>query len=201
MRCTLIEDRNLRWVSVGDSHLYVIRDKELKKANADHSYGGFLAKMAEQGKPIEPEAGFSRNMLMSALTGDEVADIDCPETPLELQAGDRILVASDGLDTLSHGKLVSYMESTNTAMDCVDALLKGVQEAKMPRQDNTTVVVIVVGEKQEAAPPKGEHAPQRLANVASAPPPPSAAPLCRWTHRPRRAVLPKLCRRLRSWCS
>jgi formylglycine-generating enzyme required for sulfatase activity/serine/threonine protein phosphatase PrpC len=185
--CTLIEDRNLRWVSVGDSHLYVIREKELKKANADHSYGGFLAKMAEQGKAIEPEAGFSRNMLMSALTGDEIADIDCPESPFELQAGDRIIIASDGLDTLSHGKLLTYMESTATAKECVDALLKGVQEAKMPRQDNTTVVVILVGEKQNAAPSiaaasesRHDHTgPSRLANVASAPPP-----------SPRRATIP-----------
>jgi len=171
--CTLVEHRYLRWVSVGDSHLYLIRERELKKANADHSYGGFLARMAEQGKPIEPEAGFSRNMLMSALTGDEIADIDCPDTPLELQAGDRILIASDGLDTLSHGKLLTYMESCATAKEAVDALLKAVQDAKMPRQDNTTVVVVLVGEKveQEAA-AKTERPGPRQANVASAPPPP-----------------------------
>ena len=62
---TIIDDTELRWVSVGDSHLYLVRDGKVLKKNADHSYGGFLARMAEQGKPIEPEAGFSRNMLMS----------------------------------------------------------------------------------------------------------------------------------------
>lgn len=168
--CTLVEDTHLRWVSVGDSHLYVIRGKELKKANADHSYGGFLSRMAEQGKPIEPEAGFSRNMLMSALTGDEIADIDCPDTPLELQAGDRILIASDGLDTLSHGKLLSYLETCASAKDAVDALLKAVQDAKMPRQDNTTVVAILVGEKVLQTSKSAPGA--RMVNVASAPPPP-----------------------------
>ncbi len=165
MGCTLVaaivEDRQLRWVSVGDSHLYLIRDKEIKKKNADHSYGGFLARMAEQGKPIEPEAGFSRNMLMSALTGDEIADIDCPETALELQPGDRVIIASDGLDTLSHGKIMAFVEATGTAKEYVDALLKAVQDAKMPRQDNTTVIVICVGEKVEARAP---------ASVAAAPP-------------------------------
>ncbi len=170
--CSMVEDKALRWVSVGDSHLYLIRGKELTKANADHSYGGFLARMAEQGKPIEPEAGFSRNMLMSALTGDEIADIDCPDTPIELQAGDRILIASDGLDTLSHGKLLSYMESCATAKDAVDAILKAVQEAKMPRQDNTTVVAILVGEKHSPPQPAPERTGARMVNVASAPPPP-----------------------------
>ena len=175
--CALVEDTHLRWVSVGDSHLYLIRGKELTKANADHSYGGFLARMAEQGKPIEPEAGFSRNMLMSALTGDEIADIDCPDTPLALQAGDRIIVASDGLDTLSHGKLLSAIATCASAREAVDSILKAVQDAKMPRQDNTTVVAILVGEKVVQPAPKAERG-ARMLNVATALPPPSrAAPI------------------------
>lgn len=156
MGCTLvgavIDDRELRWVSVGDSHLYLIRDGEIHKKNADHSYGGFLARMAAQGKAIEPEAGFSRNMLMSALTGDEIADIDCPETAVELLPGDRVIIASDGLDTLNHGKILSQLAKCGSAKEGVDALLKAVQDAKMPRQDNTTVVVALVGEKAEFKP-------------------------------------------------
>lgn len=187
MGCTLvatvIDDKELRWVSVGDSHLYLVRDSQVIKKNADHSYGGFLARMAEAGKPLEPEAGFSRNMLMSALTGDEIADIDCPAQPLELQAGDRIIIASDGLDTLNHGKLVSQIEKAGTAKECVDALLKAVQDARMPRQDNTTVIVVMVGEKSEfkarpTQPQKPGTAPSPLATgggqrpgAATRPPP------------------------------
>ena len=41
MGCTMvaaiIEGNKLWWVSVGDSHIYVIRNKELIKKNADHS--------------------------------------------------------------------------------------------------------------------------------------------------------------------
>ena len=155
MGCTLVaavlEGNSVRWVSVGDSHLYLIRAEEIKKKNADHSYGGFLDRMAAEGTPVEPEAGFSRNMLMSALTGEEIAEIDCPETPLELEAGDRIIVASDGLDTLSHGKVLSFSAAAESAKSCVEALLQGVEDAKMPRQDNTTVVVIDVAAKEEPA--------------------------------------------------
>ena len=154
MGCTLVaavlDEKFIRWVSVGDSHLYLIRNHEVKKKNVDHSYGGFLDRMAAEGTPVEPEAGFSRNMLMSTLTGEDIAEIDCPETPLELQAGDRIIVASDGLDTLSQGKVLSFATEAATPKECVDALLQGVEEAKMPRQDNTTVVIIDVGEKEEA---------------------------------------------------
>jgi formylglycine-generating enzyme required for sulfatase activity/serine/threonine protein phosphatase PrpC len=148
MGCTivgaLLADKYLRWVSVGDSHLYLLRAKQLVKKNASHNYGAFLDRMAAAGKPVQPEAGLSRNMLMSALTGEEIAEIDCPETPLELQAGDRVIVSSDGLDSLNAAKITAYCEGAKTAKECVSALLKGVEEAKFPRQDNTTVVVIDV---------------------------------------------------------
>jgi len=151
MGCTMVTAALTRgklwWVSVGDSHLYLVRGGELVKKNEDHSYGGYLDRMKAQGMDIEPEPGLSRNMLMSAMTGDEVAEVDCPEAPLELKPGDRIIIASDGLDTLSEGGVLQYSSWAATPKECVDALLKAVEEAKKPRQDNTTVVVIDVVER------------------------------------------------------
>ncbi|MGQ0658112.1 MAG: SUMF1/EgtB/PvdO family nonheme iron enzyme [Chromatiales bacterium] len=148
MGCTLVAavvvGRNLHWISIGDSHLYLLRGRELEKKNLCHSYGGFLDRMAAAGRPIEPETGFSRNMLMSALSGDEIAEIDCPETPLELQPGDRVIVSSDGLDSINAAKILTYSDAARSAKDFVNSLLKGVDEAAIPRQDNTTVVVIDV---------------------------------------------------------
>lgn len=141
--CVLVGER-LHWVSVGDSHLYLFRDDLVTKKNADHSYGGFLDRMAEAGTPMEPEAGFSRNMLMSALTGEDIADIDCPEEPLILQDGDRLILSSDGLDTLSRAQITEICASSATAKGCVDGMLQAVTDAGAPRQDNTTVVVVDV---------------------------------------------------------
>ncbi len=156
MGCTLVAayfdpEGRMWWVSVGDSHLYLLRKGELEKKNADHSYGGFLDRMAEAGKPIEPEEGFARNMLMSALTGEEIPDIDCPEEPLQLQPGDRVILASDGLDTLSHGKLIYLAQDVEGTEAYMQALLDAVEEAAMPRQDNTTVVVVDVESSEKAA--------------------------------------------------
>lgn len=146
MGCTmvvvLIEQDRLWWASVGDSHLYLLRDKQLIKKNADHSYGGFLDRLAAAGQAMEPEPGLSRNMLMSAVTGDEITEIDCPEEPLQLQAGDQLLICSDGMDTLSHGKIIQYAEWAEKPKAYVQALLDAVDEAAMPRQDNTTALVI-----------------------------------------------------------
>jgi formylglycine-generating enzyme required for sulfatase activity/serine/threonine protein phosphatase PrpC len=155
MGCTmvgvLLQGNKIWWASVGDSHLYLIRNRELSKINADHSYGGFLDAMEAAGTPVEPEPGLSRNMLMSAVTGSDISEIDCPTTPLQLQEGDKILISSDGLDTLSEGKIIQYCDWSDAPKDCADALLNAVEEADMPKQDNTTVVVINAIDKAAAA--------------------------------------------------
>ena len=155
MGCTLVAVAGSRgklwWISVGDSHLYLLRDRELIKENEDHSYGGYLERMKAQGLELEPDPSLSRNMLMSAVTGEEIAEIDCPETPLQLRAGDRLLIASDGLDTLSLDKTLQCCAWAKSAKECVDSLLKAVEAAERPRQDNTTVVVIDVLQRDRAA--------------------------------------------------
>tara|TARA_R110002073_G_scaffold81909_5_gene196217 strand:+ start:14295 stop:16235 length:1941 start_codon:yes stop_codon:yes gene_type:complete len=156
MGCTMVaailEDGKMWWASVGDSHCYLVRDRELTKKNADHSYGGFLDRMEADGTPVEPEPGLSRNMLMSAITGEDINEIDVPANPFELQAGDRIILCSDGLDTLSAGKIIQYSEWSEATKECADALMTAVEEANMPRQDNTTAVVVNVKDTAEAAP-------------------------------------------------
>lgn len=160
MGCTMVtaylEGENLWWVSVGDSHLYLIREKELIKQNADHSYGAFLDMMIEQGEEVDESAGMSRNMLMSAMTGVEISSIDCPDTPLKVKPGDRIIIASDGLDTIGAGAITQYSAWSNTPKECVYALLKAVEDVKRKNQDNTTIIVVDINEKEDKAPTKPE---------------------------------------------
>ncbi len=152
MGCTLVAvagtHGKLWWISVGDSHLYLLRDREITKKNEDHSYGGYLKRMKAQGLELEPDPSLSHNMLMSAITGEEIAEIDCPEKPLPLRAGDRLILASDGLDTLSLDNIVQCCVWSKSAKECVDNLLKAVEDAERPRQDNTTVIVIDVLQRQ-----------------------------------------------------
>ena len=148
MGCTMVaailEEGKMWWASVGDSHCYLVRERELTKKNADHSYGGFLDRMEADGTPVEPEPGLSRNMLMSAITGEDINEIDVSSDPLELMPSDRIVLCSDGLDTLSSGKIIQYADWSESPKECADALMEAVEEANMPRQDNTTAVVVQV---------------------------------------------------------
>ena len=160
MGCTMVsaylEDNNLYWVSVGDSHIYLIRDRELIKQNADHSYGAYLDMMKEQGMDIEEQAGMSRNMLMSAMTGEEISSIDVAESPIKVRPGDRVIVASDGLDTLGAGAIIQYSSWSATAKECVYALLKAVEDANKINQDNTTLIVVDIKEREVRGGPTEE---------------------------------------------
>ncbi|MBL4762338.1 MAG: SUMF1/EgtB/PvdO family nonheme iron enzyme [Gammaproteobacteria bacterium] len=173
MGCTMVtaflKQSDLWWVSVGDSHLYLIRDKSLTKKNADHSYGAYLDMMREQGMEVEEQPGMSRNMLMSAMTGDDIGMIDVPEVATSLRPGDRIIIASDGLDTIDDITILKASDWANTATDCVRALLTAVEEVDKPHQDNATVLVIDVLESEKAAPPKSEQAPQLSASLRRSP--------------------------------
>lgn len=181
MGCTMVsaylENDNLFWVSVGDSHLYLLRDRELIKQNADHSYGAYLDMMKEQGMEMEEQEGMSRNMLMSAMTGEEISSIDVSETSVKVRPGDRIIVASDGLDTLGAGAIIQYSSWSATAKECVYALLKAVEDANKINQDNTTLIVIDIKERSAqpapvAAPEQPTAAPvQRAADIETAEPP------------------------------
>ncbi len=157
MGCTMIgailEKGKIWWASVGDSHLYLVRESGIAKINQDHSYGGFIDRMEAAGKFIEPDPGLTRNMLMSAITGETVNEIDCPDTPRELYPDDRVLICTDGMDTLSNGKILEFMTNGNNPKECSDSLMQAVIDADMPRQDNTTAVVAnISGEKISSKP-------------------------------------------------
>jgi serine/threonine protein phosphatase PrpC len=113
MGCTLVaavvHDAMLSWASVGDSHLYLVRGGGISKLNADHSYGGFLDRMAALGQPVEPEPGCARNMLMCALTGEEIMEIDCPDTGTRISSGDWLIASSDGLNTLNRDDIIAIL--------------------------------------------------------------------------------------------
>lgn len=157
MGCTLVgvlfTETGMQWISVGDSHLFLYRNGKLLKKNADHSYGGYLDRMAAEGNHVDENNGYSRHMLLSALTGEPIPAVDSPEQPILLQAGDQVLLSSDGIDTLSREDIASLLQAQDSAKATCSSLLARVSAAQMPRQDNTTVVMISwpVSEEEKAA--------------------------------------------------
>lgn len=155
MGCTfvgaLFKQQSMWWVSVGDSHLYLLRNNQIIKKNEDHSYGAYLKHLQAQGKAISNETDQNSNVLLSAMDGGKIERVDLPRLPLELQAGDRIIIASDGLNTLRLGTVLQLSQIYEDTQQYVDMLLREIEVANDPKQDNTTIVVVDVHQADEPA--------------------------------------------------
>lgn len=149
MGCTLVgaivTPATVQWISVGDSPLYLVRGGSLTRLNADHSLAPLLDEAVRRGAMSAAVAAThpDRQALQSALTGEEPELIDLLEVPFELEAGDRLLLATDGILILSEPVIARLMVKTarRDAEYAVQALLKAIAAVDHPFQDNATVLV------------------------------------------------------------
>ncbi|MEW8438534.1 MAG: protein phosphatase 2C domain-containing protein [Candidatus Thiodiazotropha taylori] len=152
---TIVDLDSLSWVSVGDSHLYLIRDERLLKLNADHSQGAFLDEVARRGEISwnEAERANGRNMLRSVIEGGEIALTDIQAEPYQLQPEDLIILSSDGLNTLSDDDITKIALKENTAQRVASALVSAIDDTGSEEQDNTMVVAVRIARREAVTKP------------------------------------------------
>jgi serine/threonine protein phosphatase PrpC len=86
----------LYYVHVGDTRLYLIRDRQIHRVTRDHSYVG---RLVESGliTPEQAEIHPQRNILTAALGTNPDLVMDSPGQPEPLRTDDVLLICSDGL--------------------------------------------------------------------------------------------------------
>ena len=144
----LVQDTHLYWASVGDSLLWVFRNGQLNRLNADHSMRPLLMDLVELGRMAEEEVRHDPRMhqLRSAIVGEDIPLLDIADSGYPLKPDDVVLLASDGLETLPEAELEALLaQHGNDAQTLVRALLEAVTAAAVPGQDNTTVLAYRVG--------------------------------------------------------
>lgn len=145
--CVMVGDA-LHWISVGDSPLFLFRDNTLRQINEDHSMAGQVDMMVNAGTLSAEEGRLhpDRSVLTSALSGDEIARIDCPEHAFDLRPGDTVIVASDGLQYLTMDAMTRVLRERPFARsaDVVSALMDAVEGLDDPDLDNVTIGLIQV---------------------------------------------------------
>jgi protein phosphatase len=152
MGCTLIGavlgSEGIEWVSVGDSPMFLLRNGEIVALNDDHSLAPEIDKLAAAGRMSweDAKADPRRHFLRSALTGAEIELIDRSQRPLPLEPGDVVILASDGIHTLSEADIlrITIENATQGPEAIAETLLAAVEAAGDLYQDNTTVVVVCV---------------------------------------------------------
>ena len=141
----VVTPQGLDWISVGDSPLWLFRNGELQRLNADHSMAPALAKLVEEGRMTAQDAATdpNRHALRSAVVGDEIPLVDVSTHPVPIHEDDCMMLGSDGLFTLDEDQLtgiLSKLKETSTA-EVVDTIVQAVDDAGRSRQDNTTVLI------------------------------------------------------------
>lgn len=149
-----LDEGRLRWLSVGDSLLYLWRDGTLRRLNQLHSMATQLDLMVAQGAMDRATAQGHphRHCLTSAVTGRQIPRIDCPEGALTLRAGDTVLLASDGLNALPPAEIATQVARHDGAA-LAHALVRAARAKALPDQDNISVVAIRIGDPARAAAP------------------------------------------------
>jgi protein phosphatase len=140
--CTaaLVRGRVARIAHVGDSRAYLFHAGRLTQLTDDHSV---VAQLVREGYLTPDEAAIHprRNVIMRALGSIEDVEIDTAEAVLE--AGDRLLLCSDGLtNCLNDAAILALLADGRDAQSTAERLVKRANAAGGP--DNITVVVIDV---------------------------------------------------------
>lgn len=180
--CTLVlvDDDRVHIAHVGDSRAYRLREGQLEQLTEDHTLVG---RMVQEGRLSAEEAQHhpQRSIITRALGVDEDVQVDLDT--VELSAGDRLLICSDGLSSMVEDDQIRDVLARETdPQKAADGLVRLANEAG--GDDNITVVVIDFEEGSgsgrrvvAAAEPAGEvvdAAQPDRSEPAAVPPPVSA---------------------------
>jgi len=137
----LIQQNRIYIANVGDSRTYLVRKGQLKPLTKDHS---LVAKLVESNQITQEEVYThpQRNLIYRSLgAGHKNVEVDIfHET---LQAGDKLLLCSDGLWEMVHHKDLLTILSENTSPQTIcDKLIERANESG--GEDNITAIVVHV---------------------------------------------------------
>lgn len=128
-----------RIAHIGDSRLYLFRDDELRQLTKDHTLVADLVALG-QITPEQAETHPRRNLVTRVIGTPE---IKVDEFDIDLVAGDRIVLCSDGLNSmLRDNEIAATLRNASSPSDAAWSLVEAANAAG--GSDNTTVAVVDV---------------------------------------------------------
>jgi protein phosphatase len=153
----MFDGKQLGLAHLGDSRAYRLRDGRLYQLSHDHT---FVQSLVDEGR-ISQEEAFThphRNLILRVLDGRPDSDPDLEM--LDVQAGDRLMLCSDGLPDYVSDEVIAASMSSGTPDSVVVELITHALEAGS--NDNVTCVVADVVETE----PTGGNQPQLVGAAA-----------------------------------
>lgn len=137
----LITGDKLQFAHIGDSRAYRLKKGRFRQVSHDHT---FVQRLVDEGR-LEPEAAEyhpHKNVLMRVL-GDVDASPELDITSFPLEAGERWLLCSDGLNAVVSDRLVEQKLRSDEPLEKIaDDLVDLTVEGGAP--DNVTVICLEV---------------------------------------------------------
>jgi serine/threonine protein phosphatase PrpC len=132
-------DSHLCVVHVGDSRAYLFADDVLTQITQDHT---LIAEMVSRGDlPPEEAAHHRLRHVITNVVGGTAAGVDVEAHTLEIRAGDRLLLCSDGLTEMLTNDAIAATLRVEPEPDVACAALVA-QANDAGGTDNITVVVV-----------------------------------------------------------
>jgi serine/threonine protein phosphatase PrpC len=141
----VFDGSSIQWISVGDSPMWLSRKGRLLRLNENHSMAALLDEQAEQGEISQEEALSSpeRSQLLEAVLGENIEMLDAPEQAMDMQEGDTLLLASDGVETLTDVYIQQFVSTAGLSAEALTHnMLEAIEGAGRPRQDNATLIAL-----------------------------------------------------------
>ena len=138
------------------ARIYLFRNGHLLQLTTDYNYGRVLDRLVAKGEMKADEAAShpSRAALTSFLGKEDLDEYDhAGDPPLNLEPGDRILLASDGLfGFLPESEFAAFL--TAEPQTAAEELVQATLAQQRPYQDNITVAILGYGLPQPKSLPE-----------------------------------------------
>lgn len=152
----IISGKKLYWCSAGDSRAYLYRKSEFVQFTQDHNYRTVLDENRRTGIISEKEYIQEYPMadsLISYVGIDNLELVDYNDTPLNLEADDKIIIMSDGLYKLVSDKelctLLENFGNISDALNVIEARTRSNAKETRALRDNMTVIIIKIKDTEE----------------------------------------------------
>lgn len=143
----LIQGKQMHWISVGDSRIYLYRAGNLIQLNHEHTYEQELMKRAMDGEiSFEAvQADPQKSRLTSFIGMGKLKHVDASLQSITLTQGDRILLMSDGVfNTLPEQTISAILTQNTDVQQAARQMEAQILAAQAPGQDNFTAVILGV---------------------------------------------------------
>lgn len=143
-----INEKNLYWMSVGDSKIYVIRKDRILCVTKEHNYRMQLDELLAKGqidKAAYDKEATRADYLISYLGMGNVKLIDVNSRPFILSEGDKIVICSDGVyrNIVEKDILNIASKYEKNIKGATNEIMMNIKAMKNKNQDNASLIMIL----------------------------------------------------------